>query len=94
LGDGVLTDDAGLLLGILVTLTPSLLAVAWLIWRADVPEVKEEEFSNSRRLQSDLGQGETTVRRPKGRQRRRLEWNWDALHASKRWLMSRAQLLN
>ena len=42
------------LLGILVTLTPSLLAVAWLVWRADVPEVQEEEFSNSRRVQSDV----------------------------------------
>ena len=35
------------LLGILVTLTPSLLVVAWLVWRADVP------VANSGRLQGD-----------------------------------------
>jgi hypothetical protein len=40
------------LLGILVTLTPSLLAVAWLVWRVDVPEVQKES-SNGSRLQSD-----------------------------------------
>ena len=42
------------LLGILVTLTPSLLAVAWLVWRADdVPVVQEKECSNSGGLQGD-----------------------------------------
>jgi hypothetical protein len=40
------------LLGILVTLTPSLLTVAWLVWRVDVPEAQEEESSNTGWLQS------------------------------------------
>jgi hypothetical protein len=51
------------LLGVLVPLTPSLLAVAWLVWRADVPEAQEEEFSSSRRLQSDA------TKRPNSRSR-------------------------
>ena len=41
------------LLGVLVTLTPSLLMVAWLVWRADVPEAQEEESSNTGRIQKN-----------------------------------------
>ena len=65
------------LLGILVTLTPSLLVVAWLVWRADVPvELTAADFKVMQR------QSQTTDRRPKGRQQRWLEWNWNARHGS------------
>jgi hypothetical protein len=41
------------LLGIAVTLTPSLLAVAWLVWRADTPVVREKERFGVGRVKVD-----------------------------------------
>ena len=70
------------LLGILVTLTPSLLAVAWLVWRADVPEVRKKSSLTEAGFKVMQRQGQTSVRRPKGRQQRWLEWNWNARHGS------------
>ena len=39
------------LLGILVVLTPSLLALAWLVWRVDTPVVQENESFDGSRFQ-------------------------------------------
>jgi hypothetical protein len=61
------------LLGVLVTLTPSLLAVAWLVWRADVPEAQEENSLTAADFKVMQRKGQTAVRRPKGRQQRRLD---------------------